>query len=112
MFPGRKADTPPSLGGRAPRIPRVRDALRDDRNPYSVYGYKRKQVRDAIHGEDPIRAFHEFFQAPRVAEVYNIGGRSSNATVIEAIELAQEIEGEKLSWTYEEANQSATISGG
>jgi CDP-paratose 2-epimerase len=74
--------------------------------PYTVYGYKGKQVRDAIHSEDLIRAFHEFFKAPRVAEVYNIGGgRFSNASVIEAIALAQEIEGEELSWTYEDANR-------
>jgi CDP-paratose 2-epimerase len=74
--------------------------------PYTVYGYKGKQVRDAIHSEDLIRAFHEFFKAPRIAEVYNIGGgRFSNASVIEAIELAQEIEGEELPWTYQDANR-------
>ncbi len=74
--------------------------------PYTVYGYKGKQVRDAIHSEDLIRAFHEFFKAPRVAEVYNIGGgRFSNASVIEAIALAQEIDGEELDWTYEDANR-------
>jgi CDP-paratose 2-epimerase len=74
--------------------------------PYTVYGYKGKQVRDAIHSEDLIRAFHEFFKAPRVAEVYNIGGgRFSNASVIEAIALAQEIDGEELRWSYKEANR-------
>jgi CDP-paratose 2-epimerase len=74
--------------------------------PYTVYGYKGKQVRDAIHSEDLIRAFHEFFKAPRVAEVYNIGGgRSSNASVIEAIDLSQEIDGEELDWTYQDANR-------
>ena len=50
--------------------------------PYTVFGYKGKQVRDAIHSRDLIRAFDEFFRAPRVAEVYNIGGgRFSNASV-------------------------------
>ena len=74
--------------------------------PYTVYGYKGKQVRDAIHSEDLIRAFHEFFKAPRVAEVYNIGGgRFSNASVIEAIELSQEIDGGELDWTYQDANR-------
>ena len=53
---------------------------------YTVYGYKGKQVRDAIHSLDLISAFHEFFRAPRVGEVYNIGGgRFSNASVLEAI---------------------------
>jgi CDP-paratose 2-epimerase len=74
--------------------------------PYTVFGYKGKQVRDAIHSEDLIRAFHEFFKAPRVAEVYNIGGgRFSNASVIEAIRLSEEIAGVELAWTYSETNR-------
>jgi CDP-paratose 2-epimerase len=74
--------------------------------PYTVFGYKGKQVRDAIHSADLIRAFHEFFEAPRVAEVYNIGGgRFSNASVLEAIALAEEIAGEELDWSYSEQNR-------
>jgi CDP-paratose 2-epimerase len=74
--------------------------------PYTVFGYKGKQVRDAIHSRDLIRAFDEVFRAPRVAEVYNIGGgRFSNASVIEAIELAQEIVGEELDWSYRDENR-------
>jgi CDP-paratose 2-epimerase len=74
--------------------------------PYTVFGYKGKQVRDAIHSEDLIRAFDEYFRAPRVAEVYNIGGgRFSNASVLEAIALAEEIAGEKLEWAYKEQNR-------
>jgi len=74
--------------------------------PYTVYGYKGKQVRDAIHSNDLIRAFDEFFKAPRSAEVYNIGGgRFSNASVLEAIELSQTISGEQLEWTYHETNR-------
>jgi CDP-paratose 2-epimerase len=74
--------------------------------PYTVFGYKGKQVRDAIHSADLIRAFHEFFKAPRVAEVYNIGGgRFSNASVVEAIALAEEIAGDKLEWSYKEENR-------
>ena len=74
--------------------------------PYKVYGYKGKQVRDAIHSHDLIRAFEEFARAPRVAEVYNIGGgRFSNASVIEAIDIAQEIAGQELDWSYEDTNR-------
>jgi CDP-paratose 2-epimerase len=74
--------------------------------PYTVYGYKGKQVRDAIHSHDLIRAFDEFARAPRVGEVYNIGGgRFSNASVLEAIDLAQEIAGRELEWSYEETNR-------
>jgi CDP-paratose 2-epimerase len=76
------------------------------RKPYTVYGYGGKQVRDAIHSQDLIRAFDAFFGAPRIAEVYNIGGgRFSNASVLEAIRLSEEIAGEELDWTYEEANR-------
>jgi CDP-paratose 2-epimerase len=69
--------------------------------PYRVYGYGGKQVRDAIHSNDLIRAFHEFFGGPRVAEVYNIGGgRFSNCSVLEAITMSQEIAGRELSWEH------------
>jgi CDP-paratose 2-epimerase len=73
---------------------------------YTVFGYKGKQVRDAIHSHDLIRAFDAFFQAPRVAEVYNIGGgRASNCSVLEAIELAEAIAGKTLAWTYTDQNR-------
>jgi CDP-paratose 2-epimerase len=74
--------------------------------PYTVYGYKGRQVRDAIHSLDLVRAFHEFFKAPRVAEVYNIGGgRFSNCSVLEAIDLSQEIVGRELQWSYVDRNR-------
>ena len=45
-------------------------------------------------------------RAPRVAEVYNIGGgRFSNASVLEAIALARRSSGEELDWTYADANR-------
>lgn len=76
------------------------------RASYTIIGYKGKQVRDAIHSYDLIQTFYEFFKAPRVAEVYNIGGgRYSNASVLEAIALAQEITGYKMSVRYEERNR-------
>jgi CDP-paratose 2-epimerase len=71
------------------------------RSPYTVQGYKGKQVRDAIHSSDLVRAFEAFFRDPRPAEVYNIGGgRFSNASVVEAIERGQRIAGEELAWSY------------
>jgi CDP-paratose 2-epimerase len=74
--------------------------------PYTVYGYKGKQVRDAIHSSDLVRAFYEFYKAPRVGEVYNIGGgRFSHCSVREAIQLSEEICGRELSWTYSETNR-------
>jgi CDP-paratose 2-epimerase len=74
--------------------------------PYTVFGYKGKQVRDALHSSDLVAAFHEFFKAPRSAEVYNMGGgRMSNCSVLEAIDLCQEISGEKLNWSYSDRNR-------
>jgi CDP-paratose 2-epimerase len=69
--------------------------------PYSVYGYEGKQVRDNIHAADLVAAFHEFFLAPREAEVYNLGGgRASHCSMREAIALCQEIAGRELDWRY------------
>ena len=74
--------------------------------PYTVYGYKGKQVRDNIHSADLIQAFYEFFKAPRVAEVYNTGGgRYSNCSMLEAIEICETIVARKLNWTYSEQNR-------
>jgi CDP-paratose 2-epimerase len=74
--------------------------------PYRVFGYKGKQVRDNIHSFDLVEAFAEFIRAPRIAEVYNIGGsRHSNCSMLEGIKQCEEISGHKLTWTYEETNR-------
>ncbi len=74
--------------------------------PYRVFGYKGKQVRDNIHSYDLVEAFVEFVRAPRVGEVYNLGGsRHSNCSMLEAIALCEEISGKKLSWEYVEDNR-------
>jgi CDP-paratose 2-epimerase len=74
--------------------------------PYTVFGYKGKQVRDNIHSADLISAFDQFFRAPRVAEVYNIGGgRHSNCSMLEAITISQELVGRDLTWSYSESNR-------
>lgn len=71
-------------------------------SPYTIFGYKGKQVRDIIHASDVIAAFHAFFQHPkRGGEVYNLGGgRDSNISILEAIELAEQITGKKLDYSY------------
>ena len=59
---------------------------------YSLIGYKGKQVRDNIHSNDLINCFWEFFKKPRRGEIYNIGGgRYSNCSIIEALNLVEEI---------------------
>ena len=74
--------------------------------PYTIYGYNGKQVRDNIHSADLIACFAEFWRAPRSGEVYNMGGgRFSNCSMIEAIELCERITGRELEHTYSEVNR-------
>ena len=61
---------------------------------YSLIGYKGKQVRDNLHSYDLVNAFWEFFKKPKKGEVYNIGGgRYSNCSIIEALDLVEKIAG-------------------
>jgi CDP-paratose 2-epimerase len=70
--------------------------------PYTVFGYQGKQVRDNIHSRDLLRAFDCFFQNPRIGEVYNIGGgRPNSCSMLEAIALCEQVTGKKLSWRYQ-----------
>jgi CDP-paratose 2-epimerase len=68
--------------------------------PYTVYGYGGKQVRDNLHGADLVAAFEAFHASPHTGAVYNIGGgRVSNCSMIEAIEACERVAGRKLDWT-------------
>ncbi len=74
--------------------------------PYTVFGYKGKQVRDNIHSADLIRAFDAFFRSPGSGEVYNMGGGpESNCSMLEAIQMAQEATGQELRWTYSDQSR-------
>jgi CDP-paratose 2-epimerase len=69
-------------------------------DPYTIFGYKGKQVRDNIHATDVVQAFHAFHKDPKVAAVYNLGGgRGSNVSMLEAIAKCQEIAGRELDYT-------------
>jgi CDP-paratose 2-epimerase len=69
--------------------------------PYTVFGYQGKQVRDNMHCSDLVQAFDRFFRAPRTAEVYNIGGsRFSSCSMLEAIAASEAISGRKMNWQY------------
>jgi len=75
--------------------------------PYTIFGYKGKQVRDNIHSYDLVNAFYHFYQNPRYGEVYNIGGsRHSNCSMLEAIEVCESLSSKKLQYTYAEENRS------
>lgn len=74
---------------------------------YTVFGYKAKQVRDNIHSRDVVRALWAFFERPRCAEVYNLGGgRYANCSMLEAIRLCEELTGREMNWQYSEQNRS------
>jgi CDP-paratose 2-epimerase len=75
--------------------------------PYTVFGYKGKQVRDNIHSADVVSAFLEFWRAPRAGgQVYNLGGGlASNCSMLEAIERCEAIAGRTLQWTYSPTNR-------
>jgi CDP-paratose 2-epimerase len=71
-------------------------------DPYTIFGYDGKQVRDNIHASDVVSAFGAFHAAPREAAVYNLGGgRFSNCSMLEAIALCEEISGRTLSYTLD-----------
>ena len=73
---------------------------------YKVFGYKGKQVRDNIHSEDVARFIHAFVDAPRVAEVYNIGGgRDNSCSILEAFEIAASFSGRSQVYTYVDENR-------
>jgi len=74
--------------------------------PYTVLGYGGKQVRDNVHSADVVAAFDAFHAAPRAAAVYNLGGgRESNCSMIEAIEVTERVVGRQLDWSLSEENR-------
>ena len=73
----------------------VKTSLR--KKEYTIIGYKGKQVRDNIHSMDLVNCFWEFYKKPRKGEVYNIGGgRFSNCSIIEALDLVENIKKIKI----------------
>jgi len=58
--------------------------------PYTIFGYKGKQVRDNIHSADLVNMFWHYYKNPRPGEVYNAGGGRYNSTsILEAIETTK-----------------------
>jgi CDP-paratose 2-epimerase len=73
---------------------------------YTIFGYKGKQVRDNIHSLDVTRFIHEFLKAPRIAEVYNLGGgRENSVSILEAFDLISDISGKKMIYEYSDQNR-------
>jgi CDP-paratose 2-epimerase len=77
-----------------------------NKKPYTIFGYKGKQVRDNIHSKDLISAFWNFYQNPRPGEVYNMGGsRHANISMLEAIHMIKELSGHELQYTVSDQNR-------
>lgn len=74
--------------------------------PYTVLGYKGKQMRDNLHAHDLVSAFWHFFQAPRSGVVYNMGGaRHSHCSMLEAIAACENMTGRPMNWSYSDQNR-------
>jgi CDP-paratose 2-epimerase len=74
--------------------------------PYTIIGYKGKQVRDVIHSNDVIKAFDAFFKNPKSGAVYNLGGgRKSNLSVLEAVKVAEQVTGKTMLTSYDAQNR-------
>ncbi len=69
--------------------------------PYTIFGYRGKQVRDNIHSADVVKAFEAFHRKPKTAAVYNLGGgRESNVSMLEAIAMCERIAGRRLGYGF------------
>jgi CDP-paratose 2-epimerase len=80
-------------------------ALKEGRT-YRIYGYQGKQVRDNIHSYDVCTFFEAFYEHPRVAAVYNLGGGRANSTSVrEAIVRFENLSGETLRVEYSDTNR-------
>jgi CDP-paratose 2-epimerase len=74
---------------------------------YTIFGYKGKQVRDNIHALDVARFMEAFIEAPRVGEVYNLGGgRDNSCSILEAFDLIEDISGTAMIYDYDDQNRA------
>jgi CDP-paratose 2-epimerase len=72
-----------------------------DGREYKVFGYKGKQVRDNIHSQDVAAFIFEFSKAPRIGEVYNVGGGKDNAcSILEAFNRVESLTGKEQVHSY------------
>jgi CDP-paratose 2-epimerase len=73
---------------------------------YSVFGYKGKQVRDNIHSHDIACFMEAFINAPRIGEVYNLGGGKDNTcSILEAFAITEKFSGKKQVYEYVDKNR-------
>lgn len=73
---------------------------------YKIFGYKGKQVRDNIHAHDVAMFIEAFAKAPRIGEVYNIGGgRNNSCSILEAFDRIASLSGKKMVYEYVDKNR-------
>lgn len=77
----------------------------EERN-YNVFGYLGKQVRDNIHSLDVARFIDAFIAAPRIGEVYNLGGgRGNSCSILEAFDRIAAVSGKPMRYEYVDKNR-------
>jgi len=74
--------------------------------PYTIFGYKGKQVRDQIHSADVVSAFWAYAEDPRPGAVYNLGGGKANAaSLLECVDAIAARSGKRPDLTYDDTNR-------
>ena len=74
--------------------------------PYTVYGYKGKQVRDQIDCTDVVAAFEAYQANPRPGAVYNLGGgRDNSASVLECIQMIEGMSKYRVNFQVSDVNR-------
>jgi CDP-paratose 2-epimerase len=68
---------------------------------YTIYGYKGKQVRDNIHAFDVAHCIEMFYENPRSAAVFNLGGgRANSISILEAFDRVSRLTGKPMRYHY------------
>jgi CDP-paratose 2-epimerase len=74
---------------------------------YRIFGYKGKQVRDNIHAFDVARLIEQIYHAPRVGEVYNLGGgRGNSVSILEAFDAVAQLSGRPMQFEQTDKNRA------
>ncbi len=78
-----------------------------EERPYTIYGYKGKQVRDNIHSYDVARAIELFYANPQQGAVFNLGGgRENSISIKEAFARVEGMTGKPMEYAYSDNNRA------
>jgi len=71
------------------------------KNPYTIFGYEGKQVRDNLHANDVAEFIFQFVENPKPAAVYNLGGGYLNSiSILEAIDIVEQVSNIPMETNY------------